>query len=423
MTHFSSHLLIPCAAIICVGSLMACNKSVPAETNPIANAESTQSTECYTINLSDPQSPSTVVQIKQTEGELSVNVHSDNKICIELSGSYDGGVILNNHKNADIELRLKDVQITSNAHPGYLNLKSNDKNKGNTCTVVLSGKSEITGASDKKSKSVLSATPNLVFTGDGSLSVTAKYKNGIVSDDVIIIESGTINIKLDRTEAARNENYKEKGFGIKADNGFDMRGGNLTIEANDNITKYESRGIKVDGSDKTAYNTGKGYIKISGGELTIHSDAKALSAGWDIDEDAKTETTEDDPHPDVIISGGKINIVTSAEPRGGRMMGPPPDMRFDENGNPIMPGFMEPPPDKPGDGFKRRPSPNKRKDKKKSSNDSSENSLSPEGIEAKRHLTITGGKIHVVSTDDGLNAGQNITISGGEIMASERLGT
>ncbi|MBO4351289.1 MAG: carbohydrate-binding domain-containing protein [Proteobacteria bacterium] len=429
MTHFSHRFFIPYAALICLWSLTACHKPAPAENTVDANAESAPESGCYAINLSAPESPSSIVQVKLTDGELAINVHTDNKACIELSGVFDGGVVLNNQKNVDVELRLKDAQITSDAHSGYLDLKSNDKNMGNTYTVVLNGKSTITGAADKNSKSVVSSKPNLVFTGEGSLAVIAKYKNGITSDDVVTIESGTIDIKLDRAEAARGEKYKEKGFGIKVDNGFDMRGGKLTIDGNDHITNYESRGIKVDGSDKTAYNTGKGYVKISGGELTIHTDAKALSAGWDIDEDAKTETTEDDPHPDVIISGGVIDIVTSAEPRGGRNFGPPPEMKFDENGNPIMPEFGPPPrwpdggmmpPEMAGDGsdagFKRRPSPNKRKDKKKAGNASSETTVSPEGIEAKRNLTITGGKIHVVAMDDGINAGETITISGGEIM-------
>ncbi|GEM_PF-2652275 len=429
MTHLSHRLFLFYATLVCIGALSACHKPVPAESTDSAPAGSAQASECYAIDLNAPESPSSVVQIKQVDGEFSIYVHSDNKTCIELSGTFDGGVILNNQKNVDVELRLKDAQIISDAHFGYLDLESNDKNKGNTYTVVLNGKSVIAGAADKKSKSVISAKPNIVFMGDGSLSVVAKYKNGIVSDDVITIESGTIDIKLERAEAARKDGYKEKGFGIKADNGFEMRGGKLVIEANDNITGYESRGIKVDGSDKNEYNTGKGYVKISGGELTIHSDAKALSAGWDIDEDAKTETTEDDPHPDVIISGGVIDIVTSAEPRG-RKMGPPPEMKFDENGNPIMPEFMGPPPgmadggrmppdrasEGTDNGFKRRPSPNKRKDKKKTGNDNSENTLSPEGIEAKRNLTITGGRIRVVAMDDGINAGESITISGGEIM-------
>ena len=437
MSHFSHCFFISCAALACVAALASCHKQSPSGQAPNANAAADA---CYQIDLGNPESPSSIVQIKKTEKKLTIDIHTENKVCIEMSGAFDGGVVLNNQKNVDIDIHLKDVQITSNANAGYLELKSNDKNIGNTYTIELSGKSVITGAADIKSKSVISSTPNLVFTGDGSLSIVAKYKNGIVSDDVITIASGTIDIKMDRSEAAKLDKYSEKGLGIKADNGFDMTGGRLTIDANDNITNYESRGIKVDGSDKTPYHAGKGFVKISGGELTIHSDGKALSAGWDVDEDATTETTEDDPHPDVIISGGIIDITTSAEPRGGRKFGPPPEMKFDENGRPVMPEFMRgelridenghfvgpdgnmlPPPPNHGEGFggdfKRRPGPNIRKDKKKAGEGgSTETTVSPEGIEAKRNLVISGGKVHVVAMDDGLNAGETITISGGEVF-------
>ncbi len=432
MSHFSHRVCILCIAFICIGALASCHKQESAGQAP--GAEAAANGACYSINLANPESPASIVQVRKTDDELTINVHTESKLCIELSGAFDGGVVLNNQKNVDIDIHFKDVQITSDKNAGYLDLKSNDKNIGNTYTIELSGQSAITGAAQKKSKSVISADPNLVFKGDGSLSVVAKYKNGIVSNDVLTIASGTIDIRLNRAEAAKADKYNEKGFGIKVDNGFEMTGGKVTIEANDNITNYESRGIKVDGSDKTAYNAGKGYVKISGGELTIHSDAKALSAGWEIDEDAKTETTADDPHPDVFISGGVIDIVTSAEPRGGRKFGPPPEMKFDENGKPMMPDFMRgelkmdengnfvgpdgqmlPPPPPPE--FKRRPGPNMKKDKKKAGNgDSSETTVSPEGIEAKRNLVISGGKVHVVAMDDGLNAGETITISGGEVF-------
>ena len=436
--------------MMCLPVFTACHKQT---------ATSAANSACYAVDLTAPKSPSSIIQVKQLDDKLTLKVYTDNDVCIDLSGSFDGGVVFENQKNVNIDINMKDVRITSENNAGYLKLKSNDGNIGNKYTIILSGKSEIIGAADEESKSVISSKPNLEFKGDGSLSVVGRYKNGIVSDDVLSITSGTIDIKLDRKEAAQGDKYEEKGFAIKVDNGFEMSGGKLTIDATDNITNYESRGIKVDGSDKTSYHTGKGYVNISGGELTIRSDAKALSAGWEIDEDAKTDTTADDPHPDVIISGGVIDITTTVEPRGGRKMGPPPDMQFDENGNPMMPDFgngarpprpphwdgegMPPrpphwdgegmPPRSPmgkdgrprpphfgSDDFKGRPSPNKRRDhvdKNKLANEdgSSSNSVSPEGIEAKRNLIISGGKIAVRATDDGLNAGERIEISGGEL--------
>ncbi|MBQ9396535.1 MAG: carbohydrate-binding domain-containing protein, partial [Proteobacteria bacterium] len=143
-----------------------------------------------------------------------------------------------------------------------------------------------------------------------------------------------------------------------------MKNGTVNISANDNITNYESRGIKVDGSDATDCHTGKGYIHIENGELNISSDAKALTAGWDASEDATTQITTDDPVPDVIVSGGKLNLTTTTSPR--------------ENNT---------------------------------------NSLSPEGIEGKHNVTISGGEIIVNTTDDGIQAGNTLEISGGKIYA------
>ena len=321
-------------------------------------------TNCIQLNLSSPSSNDDKVLIEQENGELIIKLKTDSALCLSLSGSYDGGVRIKNSNNVDVDLILNSITITSNSHPGYLKLNTGNENWGNTYLVKLVGNSSITGDSSEDSKKVLSAEPNLSFTGDGSLDITAKYKTGIGCDDVLTVYSGKINISLDRTVAAKTSGYEEKGFGIKVVNGFVQKGGSIHISANDNITNYESRGIKVDGSDATVCHTSKGYIHIEDGTLIISSDAKALTAGWDADEDATTKDTSDDPQPDVVISGGKLTLTTTGTPR-----------------------------------------------------ENSTNSLSPEGIEGKHNVTISGGEIIVNSTDDGIQAGNSLEISGGMIYA------
>ena len=434
-----------------MGYLTGCHKSVPQDNyvDSISPSEQAVSQDrkdvdelgCLEINLAHPATDSDVMSITNDEGELAIKIHSEKRLCLKLSGTYDGGVTIKNQKNADLDFILDNLKIISDKHNGYLDFKSNNGDMGNTYLVKLVGESSITGSSAKKSKDVISSKANLSFTGDGKLIVTGRYKNGITCDDVLTVYSGEIDITLDRKEAASVEGYHEKGFGIKTDNGFVMKGGKVTVHAVDNIDQYESRGIKVDGSDKSDYYTGKGYVRISGGELYIESDAKGLSAGWDVDEDAKTKSTEDDPLPDVEISGGRVEVLTKGVPRGSRCGGGPggfggphgrpdgfgrPD-RVDENGNPVMPDRQMIPPrpsqeqangnQQGGDPFKNVTAFKKPKRKTVQNSDgTTSTTLSPEGIEAKRHLTISGGTVIVRSTDDGLNAGELLTISGGEVF-------
>ena len=352
------------AAILCGCSETNSTKAV---CNPDA-VPSTRSTvddsSCIHINLSNPSSSHSNVVLEEDNAELIIKIKASTSICLSLSGSHDGGVRIKNSNNVDVDLILDNITITSNENPGYLKLNSGNDNWQNTYLVKLVGTSTITGAAGVDSKKVLSAEPNLSFTGDGTLNITAKYKTGIGCDDILTIYQGNINIVLDRSEAAKSSGYEEKGFGIKAVNGFVMKGGSVQITANDSITGYESRGIKVDGSDATSCHTGKGYIHIEDGTLTVSADAKALSAGWDADEDATTADSSDDPLPDVVISGGTITLTTTGTPR-----------------------------------------------------ENNANSLSPEGIEGKRNITISGGEVIVNTTDDGIQAGQALEISGGKIYA------
>lgn len=355
--------------ILATAMLYGCSDSDTNSSKAVCNPDAIPSTRstvdetnCVLINLSSPVSSNENVIIEQENSELIIKLKSASDICLSLSGSRDGGVRIKNSNNVDVVLILNGITITSNSNPGYLKLNSGNENWGNTYLVKLVGNSSITGASSEYSKKVLSAEPNLSFTGEGTLNITAKYKTGIGCDDILTVYSGNINITLDRTDAAKTSGYEENGFGIKVVNGFVQKGGSIYISANDNITNYESRGIKVDGSDATACHTGKGYIHIEDGTLTISADAKALTAGWEVGEDATTKDTSDDPQPDVVISGGNLTLTTTGTPR--------------ENNT---------------------------------------NSLSPEGIEGKHNVTISGGEIIVNATDDGIQAGQALEISGGKI--------
>ncbi|MBQ9396536.1 MAG: carbohydrate-binding domain-containing protein [Proteobacteria bacterium] len=172
-------------------------------------------TGCISVNLSNPLISNNLVSIEEDKDELVIKLKTDSAVCLSLSGSRDGGVKIKNSNNVDVDLVLNQVTITSNSKPGYLKLSTGNDNWGNTYLVKLVGTSSITGASSAESKKVLSAEPNLSFTGDGTLNIIAKYKTGIGCDDVVTVYNGNINITLDRTDAAKTSGYEENGLVLK----------------------------------------------------------------------------------------------------------------------------------------------------------------------------------------------------------------
>lgn len=354
---------------------------------------------CAVVDLTTPSSSDSSLKVTNSDGEVVIKVIE--QTCVELTGTYDGLVKIKNPNNYDLTVVLNNISITSQSHDGQLKLNNSSLCQGNTYTLELVGQNTIVGSANEAAKKVLKCESNLNITGSGTLDITAKYKTGIGVDDVLTFDGGTVNVTV-----ARTTSNSEKGFGIKVVNGFIMNDGQLNIKARDNMTYYEARGLKVDGYDAVAeddedydewntdacqgYGAGKGYIHIHGGKIDIDSDAKAMVAGWKQDEDAVTSSTSDDPTPNIMITGGSIKLTTHTQPR--------------ESGNGGGPGGG------PGGGRPGQPG-------SSSSSSSSDTDISPEGLEAKNDIVISGGELLIDATDDAVNAANALTISGGKIVA------
>jgi hypothetical protein len=193
-------------------------------------------------------------------------------------------------------------------------------------------------------------------------------KGTIFSEGPVIISgSGSLDITANTKHALASDghvrlregvvqlNAYEKD-GIRSNDAFVMDGGELGISTSD------GKGIKVEGKEDD--ETPIGFIAINDGDIDITSYDKAITASWESDEDGDTTTLDDDPDPRVTINGGTIRITTT--------------------GTPV---------------------------------DTGDDTLAPEGIEAKSLLTINAGEIEVSATDDGLNAGGDIEINGGYLYA------
>lgn len=334
--------------------------------------------------------------IDEASDGIIIQYKGTGKIKYILSGTYEGTVFIKN-KKADAAVILNNANITSSNGAGPVLRFSSELRtfivvpEGTTNTLTDSrilNQSE-TMYDDKKGSVYSKGT--LIFTGEsanqttGELSIiNSGYKHAVYSKDYVRIADGiNLNINVSGTNGRDC---------IRALNAVIIDGGNINLTGKGTIEDDESNGIRVDGEDAdeddmtVEYTAGAGFIIINGGNLTINTIAKGITAHWKstksvIDDSEYTAitnnsllcnnyllgTTTTKPNPFVEINGGIINITTTGEPYEGRTDDDP--------------------------------------------------SCSPEGIEAKGALTINAGTITLQCTDDALNAGGNITINGGALYA------
>jgi hypothetical protein len=291
----------------------------------------------------------TDVIVAKTDDCITIDASIDANIRYSLSGKLEGTLRISSR--GDYQLYLDDTTISGTAGPA-LDLEST----GKAFIVSATGTTNVLSDSSTRSLTMKAAVYGrgpMIFSGDGSITVIGNYKHGIFSKDYIRMRDGELDVVVTMKDAVRSVN------------GFIFDDGDLTINAAGTTTDDESMGIKVEGSEG-GDGAGKGFVVINGGHIDITSVGKGITAGWDVDEDADTTGTSDDPAPYVEINNGVIAITTTGTPYA-----------YQSGGETV--------------------------------------SCRPEGIEGKSDITINSGYVTISTTEDSLNAGNSITLNGGYI--------
>ena len=320
------------------------------------------------------------VNVTSENGYVVVN-STVKDITYLLSGNGQGQLTIygtNRH-----QLILNDLTLSCNDGPAI----NNQCKK--SCFVVLNGTNSLSDAStyatsDEDRKAALFSEGQLIFSGNGNLSVTGNYKHAIASDDYIQFaeSTGTLTLKAANDGIHANDGiYFDGGtFGITAgsdgvqcDSMIVFNNGALTISAEGDGIQSDTASITINGGSVTVTNAGDkgisafGDVIITNGTIRVTSAYKCIKAGKKDDYDNVISAGN------ITISGGDIQVIcTGTSSSGGGWGG--------WGGN-------------------------------------SSSSSSPEGIEAKGAITISGGVVYSQSSDDAINAGGDFTISGGCVCA------
>lgn len=201
-----------------------------------------------------------VYTLKGTTTNGSFKLYSDKKTQITLDN-----VNITNPKGAAINIQSGKTML--------IDIADGTQN-------VLEDGASYTTSTGEDQKGALFSEGQLVFSGEGQLSVKSNGGHGIVSDDYVRVRSGNITINSVRD-------------GINTNDRFIMYGGNVTITA------------QQDGLD-----IGKGYIELGGGKLTVNAVDEGITASYEGESDGSTDPTIS---PYIDIKGGLIKVTTTGD--------------------------------------------------------------------------------------------------------------
>lgn len=218
------------------------------------NAEGSTEPDTLTLSISYNGTTASVigsagnVEVSISDADVTVTSTTEKYLQLTLSGSTTGGSLLVNSQKA-WGLVLDGVSITNQSGPAinnqcskwlYVTLADGTEN------TLTDGTSYAEQPFDQKG--TLFSEGQVLFRGNGTLTVNASAKNGIASDDYIVIDGGTITVNA----AATASN------GLKTNDGLTINGGTLTID----VSGDGARGIRSEA--RTTINGGQTTITTSG---------------------------------------------------------------------------------------------------------------------------------------------------------------
>lgn len=310
---------------------------------------------------------------------------SGSKVTITSAGTYslsgtltNGQIIVNTTDTATVRLILNGITVTNSSSSAILVKKSGKTViclADNTQNSVTDGSSYTVEDSDDDPNAAIFSKSDLSIFGNGSLTVNAKYNDGITSKDGLIIKSGNITVN------SIDDGIRGKDYLI-------IRDGNFTL-------KTSGDGFKSDNDENTAL----GYISIVKGTFNITSGKDAIQAHTDVkinsgDFVITTGGGSSDGKPSSYSAKG-IKAIDSLIINGGIFSINSADDAIHTNGNMLINAGTYTL--STGDDGMHANTTLAIK-----AGDINVNK-SYEGIESAK-ITIDGGNIHVTSSDDGINA-------------------
>lgn len=399
-------ILIACLAALILGLTLiltlptgCANKNDTSISVPSEDAALPDSKDMFTDNdLNGDYDTSSATKITLSGSSATVSgsgaAASGSVIKITSAGVYsvsgslnDGYIFVDATSDDKIWLVLNNVSISNNDFCA-LYVKQTDK-----LFVTLVGQNTLktTGSfvqiDDNNVDAAIFSKDDLTFNGSGSLTVTDNYGHGIVCNDDLVFSSGSYTITASSHSIKANDSVRiaDGEFdltagkdGIHVDNSDDALLGYIYIA--DGSFTVECDGDALDSSSSIQIAGGTFDFKCGGGSSNSSTSGGGMWGSWTSSSDVSAKGIK--ANSSIIVYGGEIDINSADDAVHSNG-----DLQIDGGTFVVSSG---------DDGFHAD-------DVLLISGGTINIKKSYEGIEGSS-ITISGGKITLVSSDDGLNA-------------------
>ena len=301
-----------------------------------------------------------------------------------LSGTWNGQIVVDAPKDAKTQLVLRDVSIHCETSAA-LYVKKADK-----IFVTLEGKNALScgetfvAVDENNIDGAVYAKADLTFNGSGKLTVTAPAGHGIVGKDDLVFAGGSYDITC-------------------ASHGVDANDSVRCVDADFTVTAGKDA-IRAENTDDTA----RGFVYIESGTFLLEAEGDGISAGAHLD-----------------IRGGSFDITCGGGSKNGSKQSSDNWGGFGG----MMPGGMGRPGGYGGMGGNSQQSSSQEDSTSmkalKATGDLTVSGgmfsidAADDAFHSNANLAVNGGNFQVATGDDGFHADENLTVAGGNITITE----
>ena len=327
------------------------------------------------------------------------NTTTTEKVKYVLTGSTSNGYLklYSNNKQA---LVLDGVSITN---PGGAAINNQGKKR---CFVVVNGTNTLADGSsyntpdDEDEKAAFFSEGQLIFSGDGSLTINAKGKSGLTSDDYVhFLGSQTVTVS------------SSAGHGIRGKDFIMVTDGTITSE----VSAAMKKGMSSD--SLVVFNGGSTTIKVTGG-TAYDSDDQEYKSSAGIKADQLFVMNDGNLTVSNSGQGGKgISCDGPAYFQGGTVSVTVTGSNYGSSSSGGRPGGWGGGSSSSSDSSKSAKGIKVDGNIYISGGDIYAYAKNHEAIESKAQIQITGGTVYAQSSDDAINSKGNMAITGGHVCA------